>query len=208
MPSVGFTDRPEAWEWWTATNGQTANVLTMPERGRITKLGAWIRGVSGYGAADYRLVLWHPDGAVWAQGPKETVSAAAAGSGPNTSNLVKIEHEISDPPQIEAGEVMWAGFAFPPAGALQSGWHDHGAANSHRHKDSGSGWPGSMSGATNHGSTGSIGAYVIYEPIAGAWVRRGGAWVRADAVYTRRGGAWVEVDSVSVRRGGAWTEAD
>jgi hypothetical protein len=66
-----------------------------------------------------------------------------------------------------------------------------------------------MGAASNHGGTGAMGAWIeSYEPIAGAWVRRGSTWTRADSVYVRRTGAWVEVDGVLVRRSGSWTDAD
>jgi hypothetical protein len=54
----------------------------------------------------------------------------------------------------------------------------------------------------------SVGCHAYFEPIAGAWLRRGGVWVRATDVLVRRSGAWAPVDRVQVRRSGVWTDAD
>lgn len=204
MARLGLDDRPEVFEWHTEELNQQANPLTVPERSRIITLGAWLRGVSGYGSVNYRLVVWNPNGTVRAQTAGQSIGTAAVAVG----NLLRVEHDLTAPLDVDAGEAVWIGFASSSTGAIQFGWHDHGSSSSHREKTTAS-WPVSMSGASTHGSTGAVGAWIErYDPIAGAWIRRGGSWTRADAVRVRRSGAWVEVDGVRVRRSGSWSDAD
>jgi hypothetical protein len=53
-----------------------------------------------------------------------------------------------------------------------------------------------------------MGVYIVYEVGSETYVRRSGAWVKADAVQVRRSGAWADVGpDVYARRGGVWVKA-
>lgn len=207
MPTIGPTDRPEVFEWHTDESNQQVNRLTLPERMRITRLGAWIRGVSGYGDVNYKLCLWDPSsGSLHAQ----TASYSIGPAGVNVSNLTNVERDLSAPVELDAGVDVYCGIAWSPGGALQTGWHDHGSLPLHRDR-SVSNIPANMaaSNSSAHSGTGPIAAYIAqYEAIAGAWIYRSGTWIRADSVNVLRSGSWSEADSVGVFRSGSWTDAD
>ena len=54
-----------------------------------------------------------------------------------------------------------------------------------------------------------MGVYVVYEVGSETYVRRSGAWAKADAVQVRRSDpTWSDAGpDVYVRRGGAWVKA-
>ena len=199
MPRFGNDARPDVTEANTQQRNQQGNRHSVSERIRVTELGAWIKGWNG--SATYRHMIWRHDGAILYQSPSDTVSSAGVGTG----NLSKVTRNVSPPLELDAGDDIVVGFWWAWGDGLQTGYHNSGA--NHFDKSSSSGVSG-MNGASQHGSTGPIGAWAEYVPIAGAWVRRSGAWERADSVSVRRGGAWEEVDTVSVRRSGSWQEAD
>lgn len=204
MARLGLDDRPEVFEWWQEANNQNANVLTMPVRARVVTVGAWLRGVSGHGSVSYRLCVWAGTGGLRGQSAVQSIGTA----GVNVSNLVRVEHDLQAPVEYDAGDSLMVGVAWSRNGAMQFGWHDHGSLPNHRERTA-EDWPSGMGSATAHGSTGPMSAWVErYDPMAGAWIKRGSAMARAEGVYVRRGGAWVEATGVYVRRSGTWTEAD
>lgn len=207
MPSLGLTDRPETFEWWLDANNQNANHLTTPgQRIRILELAAWIRGINPHGSVNYRLCVWDDDGDRIAQTSTFTVTAAP---GPNVANLLERTHPLSAPLDLDPSSSIYVGVSWSPGGALQFGWHNHGPAGNHI-DDSSTQTGADLDIAGNtHGGTGAIGAYVAsYQVLAGAYVRRSGSWVRADAIRVRRSGAWVDADRLQVRRSGAWVDSE
>ena len=204
MARLGLDDRPEVFEWWEGVNNQQGVVLTMPRRAKVVTLGAWIRGVNGYSAPDYRLILWRESsGAILGQSAKHSIGQAGVGTG----NLTRVERDLVSPVELDEGVQVIVGWARSKSSALQSGFHDHGSPGAHRDKTVDD-WPGGMSGADVHGN-GAIGAWIErYDPVAGAWIQRGGAWTKADTVQTYRSGVWTDADAVQVQRSSAWTDAD
>jgi len=188
------------FEQWNDTYNQAAELLTMPEHGRITRVGFWTAGINETASA--RGVVWRgSDGAVIGQSDLITIASRAVGY----VDLYTVE--ILDPPEIAAGATFYAGFARAPTRSHQL----IGRASGQHYDRKRSTWPGSMAGADTGGhgfGDYAIGCHAYYEPMSGAWIRRSGAWVRADSVQIRRSGAWAEATSVQIRRSGAWSDAD
>jgi hypothetical protein len=194
---VGSTaERDGNQEWFGASStNHFAENFTMPERGKITRVGVWAAGKDADVSA--RVCVWNAAGAVVAQSAQFTMAARPFGIGQNDL----YERPLATPYVADAGEVVHVGFARNPAGTIQLGYDSGGV---HRH-DYSSTWPASIATYTEHGGT--LGVYFEYEPAHEVYVRRGGVWVLAERIYVRRGGAWVEADSVQVRRGSAWVDA-
>ena len=206
MPIVGTSSKPDGsfgFEWWGSTYNQAAERLTMPERGRITRVGCWTRGVSGDVSA--RAVLWAADGSVLSESALFTITdGPTPRSGAEASaNVLNYERDLSTPVDLDASAQFYAGFARNPSGSHQLARTGSGLTHYDRKRST---WPGSMAGADAH--SGRVGCYAVYELVSGAWVRRGGVWVRAEGVFVRRAGAWVDATSVQVRRAGAWVDTD
>lgn len=66
---------------------------------------------------------------------------------------------------------------------MQFGFDNTG---SHHDDDNGSSNPSGRSGESSHSSR-RMGVYVVYEVGSETYVRRSGAWAKADAVQVRRG---------------------
>ena len=185
---------------------QEAEPLTMPRRGRILEVGAWIGGWSD--SPRVRLCIWSASGALLGQSAQITVAnegGAAAG------NVALYTELLLAPVQLNRGDAFYAGFARHvddahqvSVGATSSGPHVHGR--------SGAVWPndfGNASGGIGPDIARRIGAYVAdYLPIPGAYVYRSGAWVDADNVQVYRGGSWTDADSVQLHRAGAWVNSE
>ncbi|CAN5751321.1 hypothetical protein BH23CHL7_BH23CHL7_17400 [soil metagenome] len=210
MPSIGDATKPSgAYYLWSrhSSENQEAFLFTMPERGKITRIGIWARADTQFsGSTSFRTCVWAKGASLSAgndllgQSDLFTVTAASMA----LANLLKYEADLLSPVELEAGAQFYAGFARNPNGSHQWATQQTGS-HIHRRRTT---WPGSMNDYDNH--DGAVrGIYVAnYDPVSGAWVRRGGVWVRAEGVFVRRAGAWVDVTSVQVRRSGAWVDAD
>ncbi|MGK2852242.1 MAG: hypothetical protein ACSLFN_15225 [Candidatus Limnocylindrales bacterium] len=58
MPTAGFTAEPTyGSEWWgSGVENQHCSAVTMPEAGRITRIGVWLRGKDA--PCSFRGVVW------------------------------------------------------------------------------------------------------------------------------------------------------
>lgn len=212
MPTLGTTSKPgNGWHAYSGTTqvNREAELFTLPGSVRILELGQWVGGWSG----TCRLVL-----GVWDYATKEllartaqiTVASEGAG-GPAGSNVALYTEPLLAPLELNAGAQVLVGFARHgddghqvSTGGSGTGPHYHGrlggAFNPDGDFDNGA---GDYSEEVRR-----IGAYIAdYEDLATAWVRRSGAWVRAESVQVRRSGAWVQASSIQARRSGSWTDA-
>ncbi len=129
----------------------------------------------------------------------QTASGAALAIGAS----LKYEAAVATPFDVAAGTI-YVGFTRNPTGAMQFGFENTG---SHYDDDNGSSNPSGMTGESSHSSR-RMGVYVVHEVGSETYVRRSGAWVKADAVQVRRSGAWSDAGpEVYVRRGGVWVKA-
>lgn len=193
------------WESWSSTYNQAAELLTMPERGRILQVGFWSAGVNQTASAV--ACVWDDAGVLLGQSAPTTMASQTPASG----HVDKYVLDLVDPVELDAGVQFYAGFSRAPTRSHQLTGGASGAGQHYDNKRSS--WPGTMEpndtgGHVGPGSDYRIGCHAFYDPIAGAWVRRGGVWVRADDVLVRRSGAWVAADGVQVRRSGGWNDAD
>jgi hypothetical protein len=200
MPTAGYTAEPDyGSEWWgSGVENQHCSAVTMPEAGRITRIGVWLRGKDA--SCSFRGVVWNSTrNTVLGQTALQTASGAALAIGASS----KYEAAVTTPFDVAAGTI-YVGFTRNPTGAMQFGFDNTG---SHYDDDNGSSNPSGMSGESSHSSR-RMGVYVVYEVGSETFVRRSGAWVKAEAVQVRRSGAWSDVGpDVYVRRGGVWVKA-
>ncbi|HVM29534.1 MAG TPA: hypothetical protein VM305_02005 [Candidatus Limnocylindrales bacterium] len=210
MPSIGDTSKPSSGfaHAYSGSINQEAEEQTMPERGKITRVGVWAAGYEGSSSA--RLCIWAKGGSsasgndLLGQSGLVTFAQQTWGAG----NVSRYEADLLTPVELDAGVTFYVGFSRNPNAGHQVTCRS-GGDHIERKRTT---WPGSMDGWTRHPDTGqrkAIGCYVAnYDPVSGAWVRRGGVWVRAEGVFVRRAGAWVDATSVQVRRSGVWVDAD
>lgn len=200
MPTAGFPDKPTYGSQWFGVGyaNQHCGAVTMPEAGRITRIGVWLRGKDA--SCSFRAAVWSSSrNTVLGQTALQTASGAALG----LANCLKYEAAVVTPFDVAAGTI-YVGFCRNPSGAMQFAYED---TSSHYNEDNGSSNP---SGMTNEylESNRRMGVYVVYEVGSETYVRRSGAWVKADAVQVRRSGAWADAGpDVYVRRGGVWLKA-
>lgn len=200
MPTAGYTAEPDyGSEWWgSGVANQHCTAVTMPEAGRITRIGVWLRGKDA--SCSFRGVVWSSTrNTVLGQTALQTASGAALAVGAS----LKYEAAVVTPFDVAAGTI-YVGFTRNPTGAMQFGFDSTG---SHYDHDNNSSNPSGMSGETSHSSR-RMGVYVVYEVGSETYVRRSGAWAKADSVQVRRSGAWADTGpDVYVRRGGVWVKA-
>src|SRR5262245_46738589 len=103
---IGSNAAPDLAQWRQGNVKQQLAVrLTMPEAGRITDLGAWLRGVQGYGSIDVALMVWAWDGstsdtnAILGRTNTRTISAASFALG----SLQKQLWPLQAPVDLDAG---------------------------------------------------------------------------------------------------------
>lgn len=211
MPTlIGTAAKPNGvggWESWSSTYNQAAELLEMPQRGRLVQVGFWTAGVNQTATA-YGCIWDGVTGELLAQ----SEALVLANRSPANGNVDLYQVDLVAPLELDAGVEFYAGFARSPTRSHQLTGGASGGG-SHYDRKRATTWPGSMAGADTGGHLGPgsdyrIGCHAFYEPVSGAWVRRAGAWVRAEGVYIRRAGAWVQATDVQVRRAGAWTDAD
>jgi hypothetical protein len=208
---VGDRSAPDTAQYRVGNvSQQLAQRLTMPERGRISELGAWLRGVTGYGSIDYRLVLWRWDGSTGAPNTilGRTASHSSTAAAFDVGSLTQQTWPLEAPVDVDAGDELMVGFASDTGSGSACQWGVRSGGGTHYLRDLGAGaaWPVSMHGA--HSDSRDLAAWIeAYTPLAGAWVRRSGAWVLAADVSVRRSGAWASASSTQVRRSGGWTDA-
>jgi hypothetical protein len=211
MPLIGSDARPTGggwWEWWGSSNNRAAELFTMPERGRITHVGVWAAGAQNYSPLA-RVMVWRAaDGAIIGQGPefnlpKKTTATSASDCANN--KIERLEYALEQPVEVDADQQIYLGFSRVAAGAS---YHQIALRpSSGTHFDArNTPWDTEPFAGGSH--VNQFGAWAAYELVSGAWVRRGGVWVRADEVFVRRAGAWVPADTVAVRRGSGWVDAD
>lgn len=202
MPTAGFTAEPlDGAEWWgSGANNQHSTPIAMPEAGRITRIGVWLRGKDA--SCSFRGAVWDSArDSVLGQTGLQTASGAALAIGASQLH----EAAVLAPFDVAAGTYE-VGFTRNPSGAMQFGFTAD-AAQQHMDDDNGSSNPSPMVGESLH-SDRRLGVYVVYEVGSETFVRRGGVWVKAEKVQVRRSGAWVDVGpEVNVRRGGVWVKA-
>jgi hypothetical protein len=210
MPRIGSNAAPDLAQWrYGGNKQQLSGRLTMPERGRITHVGAWIRGVSGYGSIAYRLCVWDWGGSVSSSngllgrsGLKSSTPAAFA-----IASLERVYWPLEVPVELDEGKNFMVGISSDTAGGSAVQW-GLASGGTHYAKDFGNGadWPAGMKGC--YAESNDLSAWVeSYTAVGSAQVRRSGAWVQASAVQLRRSGAWVAASSVQIRRSGAWVDA-
>lgn len=211
MPRIGSAAIPDLAQYRVGNvEQQQGQRYTMPERGEITELGAYIRGVAGNGAVDYRLVLWAWGGSVGAGnailGQTATHSASSGTVAPGS--LVQQTWPLITPVELDAGYAFMVGIATETSGSAAHQWGLRSGGGTHYAKDLGGGtsWPVSMKNC--YSDAHDMAAWIeSYTALAAAWVRRSGAWIRASDVFDRRSGAWAKATDVQVRRSGAWNDA-
>lgn len=174
----------------------------MPERGRLTEVGVWTAGV-GQTATAYLAVWLASTGALLAQSDALTIASRPGASG----NVDLYLEPLIDPPTLEAGTQFLAGFWRDKARSHQLTSRGSGAHRDKKAAASDADFSGAHTGGHGFGDY-AVGCHAYYEKIAGAWVRRSGAWTRAESVSVRRAGAWSPVTAVQTRRSGVWNDAD
>src|SRR5262245_61506669 len=183
----------------------------MPDDGQLTDLGAWLRGVQGYGSIDVALVVWAWDGstggtnAILGRTNTRTISAASFALG----SLQKQTWPLQAPVKLAAGAQFLVGFASDTDAGMACQWGVDAAGTKYA-KDlgppAGASWPVKMQNC--YSDQYALSAWVEnYDAASAAWVYRSGAWVQAQSVQVYRGGAWVDVGGVQVFRSGGWTDA-
>jgi hypothetical protein len=205
VPELGNSAKPSSG--WHALGGSSqasieVEKLTAPGRIRITSVGVWAGGWAGSCRA--HLGIWSAAGALLGQSAEVSFANEGAG-GPAGGNVARYVAAIA-PVELDAGAVFYVGFNRHPNDSHQVS----GGPTSTEHFEDQVGvssWP-TPSISSPSTVQRRIGAYVAdYVELAGAWVRRAGAWVLADEVLVRRGGVWVPADTVAIRRAGAWVDA-
>jgi hypothetical protein len=206
VATIGDTAKPntELSEAYSNYN-QSAQLFTMPERGRIVTLGMWASAYGGNASA--RLVLWNSSGAVLGRSPTFTLVSRAVGIG----NVDRYEETLESPVRLEAGVSFYAGISHDPSKSHQLTGRASGGPN-HHFDNRRTTWPGTIvpndTGGHGFGDY-TVGAYVAdYQPTPGAWVYRSGAWVEAESVSVYRSSAWTEAESVQLYRSGSWEDAE
>jgi hypothetical protein len=209
---IGSNAAPDLAQWREGNVQQQQAVrLTMPEHGLITHLGAYLRGVAGYGSISYRLCVWKWDGAVSDQNRLLGQSALKSSSSGTFAlgSLIKYTWPLEEPVDLPAGAVFLVGFATDTASGSAAQWGVESGGTKYSRDTGpppGQAWPDNMKNC--YADSLALAAWVeAYAPVGAAWVRRSGAWVQADAVQVRRSGAWVDATSVQARRSGAWVDA-
>lgn len=213
MPTIGNSTKPSSgWHAYSSSSNpnQEAELLTMPERGDLLELGAWVGGWSG--SCRTVLAVWAVDGTMLGSCPQVTVANQGAG-GPSGGNVVSVVGTLSTPVRLDAGVQFYVGFA-----RHNSDGHQVSTAGSGTHYEGRSGggtgptYQTAALGAVSGGpdpESGRIGAWVEnYEAVAGGRVRVAGSFVDVAAARVRQGGVWVDLDAVKIRDGGSWVDAD
>lgn len=207
MATIGNTTKPNGstTEAWSGTYNQAAELYEMPERGRITKLGAWLAGKNSN--ARCRLVVWD---AVTLAVLGQSAQFTAVGHAWAAGNVDRYEKDLEGAVELDEGAEFYVGFSRHVDDSHQL--TGRSGAGSHIDDRTGLAWPAALTGfdTGGHGfGDYSIGMYVAnYDPIAGGKVRRSGAFLDADEVAVRRAGAWAPADRVATRRAGAWHDAE
>jgi hypothetical protein len=212
VPRIGSNASPDLAQWRTGNvRQQLAQRLTVPERARITHLGAYVRGVSGYGAVDYRLCIWKWDGAtsntnrLLGQSALKSAPAAAFAVGSLTKVYWPLEVAVEQP----AGSNIMVGISSDTASGAAIQWGVNNTGTKYAQDSgppAGEPWPDNMKAC--YSEQYALSAWVeAYTAIGSAQVYRNGAWAAAGSVQVYRNGAWVDAGSVQVYRNGAWVDA-
>src|SRR5574338_1053075 len=128
MPTAGFTAEPDyGSEWWgSGADNQHCTAVAMPEAGRITRSGVWLRGKDA--SCSFRGVVWNSTrNAVLGQTAVQTASGAALAVGAS----LKYEAAVTTPFDAAAGTI-YVGFTRNPTDAMQFGFDN---ASSHDEDD-------------------------------------------------------------------------
>jgi hypothetical protein len=213
MARLGDNSSPELATWRQGNiRQQAATRLTMPEAGRITHVGAWLRGVQGYGSLDYRLCVWKWDGAtsdtnrLLGQSALKNTSAAAFSVG----SLLKYTWPMEVAVELPAGANFMVGIATDTDAGMAAQWGLQSGSGPYYQRDTGApagqAWPTNMSNC--YSTSSALAAWVeAYTPIGKAQVFRNGAWVDVEGVLVYRNGVWVDAEAVQVNRSGGWIDA-
>jgi hypothetical protein len=192
------------WEAWSSTYNQAAELLTMPDRGRITSVGFWAAGSNQTASAV--ACVWDDAGVLLGQ----SLPVTLANRPPALGNVDLYVLDLITPVERDDGQEFYAGFSRAPTRSHQL--TGGGLGLGHHHFDNKrASWPGTMEPNDTGGHGGGdyrIGCHAYYDPISGAWTRRSGAWVRAADVLDRRSGAWPTIEASMIRRSGGWNDAD
>lgn len=212
MARIGSNAAPDLAQWRSGNIKQQLAVrLTVPENARITHLGAYLRGVSGYGSIAYRLCIWKWDGAT--SDTNRLLGQSALKSSPEAGfslgNLTKYTWPLETAVVLPAGAAIMVGISSDTAAGAAMQWGVDGSGTKYAQDSgppAGDPWPDNMKNC--YSDTYALAAWVeAYSPVGAAWVFRSGAWVQAEGVQTYRSGAWADVDGVQVFRSGGWVDA-
>jgi hypothetical protein len=207
MATLGTVTKPNGG-WYGSGAGvdnQAAEILTMPQRGRILTLGAWIGGWND--TPRTRLCLWeYPSKLLIGQSAQFFV-ANRGDVGGNKQDLYTAALEV--PVDLGKGVSFYTGFARHPDDKHQVSTGSSGSGP-HYYARSGAIWPNNFGNAEGPVEVNRrIGCHVAnWETLPGAWIYRSGAWVEAETVQAYRSGAWVDVDGVQIYRAGTWVDAE
>lgn len=204
MAVVGNTNKPSnSWHAYGVNNkNHEADILLMPVRGRIYRLGQWMGGYSDTSVRT-RLCCWDGAGTLLGYTAEFTVNTSSAGGPSGGSWLTNWEADLLSPVIIPAGNNVYVGFARNPADSHQVGEGAAGSINLHLHWENPA-WPNNIPIGLTPGDR-RMGAYAYYTPVKGGYVRRSGGWTQSDIVV-RRSGAWATPAGTYVRRSGVWVE--
>ena len=100
MPTAGYSAEPSyGSEWWgSGVDNQHCTAVTMPEAGRITRIGVWLRGKDA--SCSFRGVVWSSTrNSVLGQTALQTASGAALAVGAS----LKYEAAVATPFDVAAG---------------------------------------------------------------------------------------------------------
>ena len=161
---IGAASKPNGaggWESWSSTWNMAAELLTMPERGRLVSVGVWAAGVSQTATA--YLGIWSAStGAQLGESAAVVLPSRSAGSG----NVELVEADLLTPVELDESDTFLAGFWRDKSRSHQLTGRSTGA-----HRDKLQAWRTSFAGAHTGGhgfGDYSVGVHAYYEPIAGA----------------------------------------
>jgi metallo-beta-lactamase class B len=124
MPTAGYTAEPDyGSEWWgSGADNQHCTAVTMPEAGRITRIGVWLRGKDA--SCSFRGVVWNSTrNAVLGQTALQTASGAELWASAASARAIEAG---GDDPDIflPLRALNWAGITRYPAASVDHVFED------------------------------------------------------------------------------------
>lgn len=204
MTQLGTSTKPNSLVYGadgTSFSNQFAEILVMPSKVKIIRLGSWIGGWND--TVHFIMGVWDMSNALIGS----TAEQIAANEGNSAVGAQSnYEADLTTPLILNEGDSVYVGVSTNRDDARQIGM---GSTVNDHYRGRG-GYPTGAMGAVE-GPTATarrIGMYIAdYQLVSAGWVRRSGVWVQATSIQVRRGSSWVDVDSVQVRRASAWVDA-